>query len=283
MMMSEAIAKRPRRLPVTIGAAVCFLALVTLCCILGRVWWPVAPEAQALEMGATPPSWSHPLGTDLLGRDLLARLLAGGRLSLLVGLLGTTVSVLLGTAVGLIAGYVGGRLDAFLMRLVEVLYSLPFTVLVILLMAAWGQHFALLFVALGLVCWLPMARVVRGQTLSLRQRQFVEAALASGAGHRRILGRHLLPNLSGLILVYATLTVPQVLLLEAFLSFLGLGVQAPQTSWGLLIHDGAASMEAYPWLLIFPSVLFAVTLLALNFLGDGLRDLFDPRSASTGR
>jgi len=236
-------------------------------------------EQQNLALGPAPPSRLHWLGTDPLGRDLLARLLYGGRISLMVGILATAVSLTIGVLYGAIAGFAGGKLDMVLMRCVDILYALPFTIFVILLMVFFGQNIILLFVAIGAVEWLTMARIVRGQVMSLKHQEFVEAARALGLRRRRILLRHILPNLLGPIIVYATLTVPEVMLLEAFLSFLGLGVQPPQSSWGVLIKEGAEMMEEYPWLLTYPALAMALTLFALNFLGDGLRDALDVRAS----
>jgi oligopeptide transport system permease protein len=218
------------------------------------------------------------LGTDELGRDLAVRILEGGRLSLAVGLAATLVSVTIGLLYGGIAGYAGGRVDTLLMRIVDVLYSLPFLLFVILLMVVFPRSLLLLFLAIGAVEWLTTARIVRGEILARKRLPYVLAARALGLGHGTILLRHLLPNTLGPVLVYATLTVPTVILLESVLSFLGLGVQPPASSWGILINEGAERMLAYPWMLIGPSVLFALTLLSLNLLGDGLRDRLDPRT-----
>ena len=218
-------------------------------------------------------------GTDNLGRDVFARTTYGGRISLAVGLLATLVSLVIGVTYGMLSGYLGGRMDAWMMRAVDVLYSLPFIIFVILLMVLFGRNFLLLFLAIGAVEWLTMARITRAQTLNLKKAEFVEAARALGYSHSRILFRHLLPNLVGPIIIYATLTVPAVMLLEAVLSFLGLGVQAPMSSWGSLIKEGAEKMDAAPWLLFFPGSFFCLTLFALNFLGDGLRDALDPKSS----
>ena len=219
----------------------------------------------------------HWFGTDFLGRDLLVRTLHGGRISLLIGLSATLVSLLIGVVWGATAGYVGGRVDAFMMRVVDILYALPFMFFVILLMVFFGRNIFLIFIAVGAVNWLDMARIVRGQTLSLREREFVLAAKAYGAPGWRIIAKHIVPNLLGVVVVYVTLTIPQVILVESFLSFLGLGVQEPFTSWGALVNDGAQQMEAGPWLLIFPGLFLAVTLFCFNFLGDGLRDALDPK------
>lgn len=238
------------------------------------------PDAQDLPMKLTAPSASHPFGTDVLGRDLLARVAAGSRISLGIGLLATLVTILIGTAYGMVSGWAGGRLDGFLMRVVDVLYTLPFIFLVILLLSLFERSFLLLFIALGAVQWLTMSRVVRGQVLTLKERDFVGAARASGAGAGRILFRHLLPNLLGIIIVYATLTVPVIILQEAFLSFLGLTVPGQEHSWGMLINEGIDAVNPVRiswWLIVFPGLFLTGTLLALNFIGDGLRDAFDPR------
>jgi oligopeptide transport system permease protein len=236
----------------------------------------VDPELQDLRLGATPPSLTHPFGTDILGRDLLSRVLHGGRISMLVGLVATLVSFVVGVSYGAAAGYFGGRVDHWMMRFVDVLYSLPYMFLVILLMVYFSRSLVMLFVALGLVQWLTMARIVRGQVLSIKQQEYVEAARAMGTGHGSILFRHVVPNTLGPVIVYATLTVPAVMLQEAFLSFLGLGVQPPQASWGTLVNDGARVIAFFPWLSLFPGMALALTLFCLNFLGDGLRDALDP-------
>lgn len=234
------------------------------------------PNAQDLEFGPQPPSWTHPFGTDLHGRDLLARVLDGGRVSILVGLVATFVSFLVGVTYGAVSGYFGGRTDSVMMRFVDVLYSLPYMFLVILLMVYFSRSLWMLFAALGLVQWLTMARIVRGQVLALKAQEFVEAARSIGAGHAAIIFRHLVPNTLGPIIVYATLTVPAVMLQEAFLSFLGLGVQPPRASWGTLVNDGATVIAFFPWMVFFPGAVLALTLFCLNFLGDGLRDALDP-------
>ncbi len=218
------------------------------------------------------------LGTDQLGRDLITRIVYGARISLAVGFIATFVSFVIGVSWGATAGFVGGKTDNVMMRIVDVMYGLPFMFLVILLMVVFGQNIILLFVALGAIQWLTMARIVRGQVISLKGQEFVEAARTIGVSNRAIIFRHLIPNALGPIIVYATLTVPAVMLEEAFLSFLGLGVQAPQTSWGALISDGRQVMADAPWLILYPGAVLAITLLALNFLGDGLRDALDPQS-----
>jgi len=254
-------------------------AVLALACVGGPWLSPYSYSATDLAYGAQPPSLRHWFGTDALGRDALTRVLYGGRVSLAVGFLATAVSMLIGVLYGATSAYAGGRVDAFMMRAVDVLYALPFTVFVILLMVAFGHDIRLLFLAIGAVQWLTMARIVRGQVLSLRRREFVEAAVCLGLSPARIVLRHVIPNVFGPVVVYATLTVPAVMLLEAMLSFLGLGVQPPMSSWGVMIQEGAQKMEDYPWLLIYPAACFSVTLFSLNFIGDGLRDALDPRSA----
>ena len=242
-------------------------------------WLPglADPTLQDLKLGATPPSAAHAFGTDELGRDTLARVIYGGRISLMVGLVGTLVSLLIGVSYGAISGYRGGRTDEVMMRAVDVLYSLPYIFLVILLLVFFSRSILMLFVALGLVQWLTMARIVRGQVLSLKQQNFVEAARALGAGDGAIIFRHIVPNTLGPVIVYTTLTVPAVILQEAFLSFLGLGVQPPNASWGTLVSDGARLLALFPWLVIFPGLALSLTLFCFNFLGDGLRDALDPQ------
>ncbi len=269
---------RLRQNKMAIGGGI-FVALLALASFLTPLIAPDSYEHINLALGATPPSHAHWLGTDVLGRDLLARVLYGGCISLSVGVAATLVSVVIGVLYGAISGYFGGRVDVILMRIVDIIYSLPFVVFVILVLVVFGQHIILLFMALGAVSWLDMARIIRAQVMALKKQEFVEAAVALGLRKRRIILRHMIPNVLGIVAIYATLIVPSVMLLEAFLSFLGLGVQAPMSSWGTLILDGSKSMEEYPWLLIFPGLCFSLTLFSLNFVGDGLRDALDVRAS----
>lgn len=259
-----------------------FLALIWLLFVLlASVFGPMFSNYQAetihWDAMAVGPGGDFWLGSDVMGRDVLVRSLLGGQTSLFVAVVATTVSVVMGVVYGLTAGFYGGRLDAMMMRLVDVLYALPFMFLVILLLVFFGQHLWLIFVGMGAYMWLDMARIVRGQTLALKQQAFVEAAFALGQKNNQIMWRHLLPNLMPVILVYATLTIPQVILVESFLSFLGLGVQEPMTSWGALVSEGAENMELAPWALLFPAAFLSLTLLSFNRLGDGLRDIWDPK------
>ena len=253
------------------------LALLITLSILAPWITPYSYAEQNLELGPSAPSAAHWLGSDLFGRDLLTRMLYGSRISLAVGFIATAVALLIGVTWGALAGYLGGRIDALMMRAVDVLYALPFTIFIILLMVVFGNNIILLFLAIGAVEWLTMARIVRGQVLHVKQQDFVEAAVSLGLTRLQIITRHVIPNVMGPVTVYATLTVPNVILLESFLSFLGLGVQPPQSSWGLLISYGVETMEEYPWLLIYPAALLSLTLFSLNFLGDGLRDALGER------
>ncbi|MDB2370786.1 ABC transporter permease [Gammaproteobacteria bacterium] len=255
--------------------------LILLFLIVLAIFAPwIAPHSysyQNLELGAQPPSSEFLLGTDTLGRDLFSRILYGARVSLLVGFVATGVALVIGVSWGIIAGYFGGKIDSVMMRIVDVLYGLPFIIFIILLMVIFGRNIWLLFAAIGAVEWLTMARIVRGQVLSIKNQEYVLAAQAMGVTNMQMFRKHIFPNILGPIAVYATLTIPQVMLLEAFLSFLGLGIQPPMSSWGTLIRYGVESMEEYSWLLIYPGLTFTITLFALNFFGDGLRDALDPK------
>lgn len=261
-----------------VGGAVILVILIILA-ILAPFIAPYPYAYQDLDLGASPPSSLHWLGTDVLGRDLLSRILYGARISLLVGFIATTVALIIGVSWGIIAGYFGGKIDSVMMRIVDVLYGLPFIIFIILLMVIFGRNLWLLFLAIGAIEWLTMARIVRAQVLTLKNQEFVLAAQAMGVSNFAMFKRHLLPNILGPIAVYATLTIPQVMLLESFLSFLGLGIQPPMSSWGTLIKDGVESMEEYSWLLIYPGLTFTITLFSLNFFGDGLRDALDPKTS----
>jgi oligopeptide transport system permease protein len=267
---------RKNKLAVFGGGA---LIVITLFCLVGPWFSPYTYEQQDFAQYAKPPSAQHWFGTDKLGRDQMTRIMHGGRISLGVGICATLVSLTIGVLYGALAGFVGGKTDAAMMRIVDILYALPFTVFVILLMVVFGRNIVLLFVAIGAVEWLTMARIVRGQVQSLRKQEFIEAALALGLSQSRIILRHMIPNVLGPVAVYTTLTIPAVMLLEAFLSFLGLGVQPPMSSWGTMIKDGAELMEEFPWLLMIPAAFFSLTLFSLNFLGDGLRDALDVRTS----
>jgi oligopeptide transport system permease protein len=268
---------RLRKNKLAVAGGVLIIALMLLCGIGPFFAQPY--YEQNLDLGAVSPRASHWLGTDTLGRDLFARLLYGGRISITVGLVATFVALTIGVTYGAISGYAGGKTDAVMMRIVEIVAAMPFTVFVILLMVWFGRDIYLLFLAIGAVEWLTMARIVRGQIMTVKKMEFVEAARSLGLSNRRIIFRHMIPNILGPIIVYTTLTIPSVMLLEAFLSFLGLGVQPPMSSWGSLIKDGAEKMEEFPWLLVVPGAVFSLTLFSLNFLGDGLRDALDVRAA----
>ena len=261
-----------------VGSA-CILIILILAALFAPWIAPHSYSYQNLDLGATPPSGEFLLGTDTLGRDLLSRILYGARVSLLVGFVATAVALVIGVSWGIIAGYFGGRIDSVMMRIVDVLYGLPFIIFIILLMVIFGRNIWLLFMAIGAVEWLTMARIVRGQVITVKNQEYVMAAQAMGVPNLRLFVKHIFPNILGPIAVYATLTIPQVMLLEAFLSFLGLGVQPPMSSWGTLIRYGVESMEEYSWLLIYPGLTFTITLFALNFFGDGLRDALDPKTS----
>lgn len=255
------------------------LSIIVVLALLTPWIAPYNYEDQDLYLGATPPSMAHWFGTDVFGRDQLTRMLYGSRISLMVGLVATSVALLIGVLWGTIAGFIGGRVDSIMMRFVDILYALPFAIFIILLTVVFGRSMLLLFLAIGAVEWLTMARIVRGQVVSLRRQEFIEAAIAMGLTRWQIMRKHVIPNVLGPIIVYTTLTIPSVILLESFLSFLGLGIQPPQSSWGSLIKAGVETMEEYPWLLIYPGILLSLTLFSLNFLGDGLRDALDPRAS----
>ena len=263
-------------------AAVASLVTLTALCVLalaGPSLSRYAPDELDWAMMGVPPDWvsGHWLGTDRLGRDLFVRTLHGARISLVIALFATLVSLLIGVSWGAVAGYAGGRTDALMMRFVDVLYALPGIFFVIVLTVVFDRSPLLLFLAIGAVGWLTMARVVRGQAIGLMRREFVEAAVAAGAGPARVVFRHLVPNLAGTVVVYATLMIPQMILVESFLSFLGIGIQEPLASLGNLIADGAAEMEIAPWILLAPAGCLVIIVLCFNFLGDGLRDALDPR------
>ena len=291
----RAIRRLARNPAAWVSAAILIYAV--LACVAGP-WFLPALLGEPGPNQYAPPSWDHPFGTDLNGRDQLFRVLTGGRISLLVGACGALVSLFIGTAWGLVAGYAGGKTDAVMMRFVDVLYSVPRLIFILIAINAFNaqlqtfasglgwewlvgsSRIAILILTLGVIEWLTMARIVRGQVLSLKSRQFITAAQVLGQSHANILLRHLLPNLSGVILIYLTLTIPAVIIDESFLSFLGLGIQAPQASWGSLLADGAGAinpLKSFWWLLVFPASAMSITLLALNFLGDAMRDAFDPR------
>ncbi|MBU9683324.1 ABC transporter permease [Burkholderia gladioli] len=260
-------------------SSLALLILIALACFVGPLLLPNDPTASDWSSISLPPTLAgmHWLGTDELGRDLLARTLVGGRVSLEVGLLGTLVSGLFGVAWGAIAGFAGGRTDSVMMRIVDMMYAIPYLLIAILMMTLFGRSFILVVLTISAFSWLDMARVVRGQTLSLRTREFVDASRAIGVTPGTIVRRHIVPNLLGVVVVYATVSVPGIILTESVLSFLGLGVQEPMTSWGMLIQDGAQKLDGMPWLLLAPAVLLCVTLYCVNFLGDGLRDALDPK------
>ncbi len=271
-----------RRLLANKAAVVSGALLLLLIALAILAPW-IAPHSysyQNLELGAQAPFGSFFLGTDTLGRDLFSRILYGARVSLLVGFVATGVALVIGVSWGIVAGYFGGRIDSLMMRIVDVLYGLPFIIFIILLMVIFGRNIWLLFGAIGAVEWLTMARIVRGQVLTIKNQEYVLAAQAMGVSNLQMFRKHIFPNILGPIAVYATLTIPQVMLLEAFLSFLGLGIQPPMSSWGTLIRYGVESMEEYSWLLIYPGLTFTITLFALNFFGDGLRDALDPKISS---
>lgn len=254
-----------------------YLLFQTLLAIFAPLLTSFSYEETDLILGAVAPNSTHWFGTDELGRDLFTRTLYGARISLAIGLLAVVVSLVIGTLYGAVSGYFGGRIDYFMQRFLEILYAIPFMILVIILLSMFGHNIFMLFIALGAIQWLTMARIVRGQVISLKEMEFVEAARCMGVSRIMIIMRHMIPNILGPVIVYTTLAIPALILEEAFLSFLGLGVQEPMSSWGTLINDGVEIMEEYPWALMFPSLTLMLTLLAFNFLGDGLRDALDPK------
>jgi oligopeptide transport system permease protein len=268
---------RRHRMAVACGAI--FLAIAAACYVGPLIAGVFGVDATTIDAsyGARPPSWSHWFGTDTLGRDMLVRVMIGGRIAILVGVITTSIALVIGVGYGAIAAYAGGRVDYVMMRIVDALYGFPTIVFIIVVMATFHtRSLVALFALIGAISWLTMARIVRGQVLSIRHREFVEAARALGVPPARILARHIIPSALGPVIVYATLALPQVMLTEAFLSFLGLGVQAPLASWGTLVTEGSSQIVVYPWLLVFPGLAMGVTVLALNFVGDGLRDALDP-------
>jgi len=273
----DAWAKLKRNRAAVVGG--CIVAIMAVFVVVAPWFARYAYDFTDFANTSIGPSWStgHLFGTDTLGRDIFVRTLYGGRISLMVGIVATAVSLVIGVTYGAVAGYFGGRVDNVMMRLVDILYALPFMFFVILLMVFFGRSIFLIFVAIGAINWLDMARIVRGQTLSLKHREFVEAAQAQGVGAFAIIRRHIVPNLLGVVAVYVTLTIPQVILVESFLSFLGLGVQEPMTSWGALVNEGSRELEGAAWMLVFPAAFLATTLFCFNFLGDGMRDALDPK------
>ncbi|CAN7210554.1 ABC transporter permease subunit [Polaromonas sp. LjRoot131] len=259
--------------------SLCLLTFITLVCIVGPWLLPHAFDAADWDAMSLPPTFknAHFFGTDESGRDLLVRSLVGGRVSLMVGFLATLSAVTLGIVWGATAGFLGGRVDAFMMRVVDMMYAVPYLLIAILMVTILGRAFYLVVITITVFSWMDMARVVRGQTLSLRSREFIEAARALGVPTRRIIFQHIVPNLLGVVVIYTTVTVPTVILVESVLSFLGLGIQEPMTSWGVLIHDGASVMEVSSWMLLFPAGLLSLTLYCFNYIGDGLRDALDPK------
>ena len=257
------------------------LAVILCACFVLPFFLSHGPNAQDLESVAQAPSWNHPCGTDHLGRDLLARIFVGGRLSLTIGFLAALVSIVVGSIYGAVAGFLGGRTGEWMMRLVDLFYALPDILFVILITTYWGRDVFNLILALSAVSWLTTSRIVRAQVQVIREADFVAASRLAGCSTPRLIARHVLPQVLGPLVAYTTLVVPGVMLSEAFLSFLGLGVEPPHASWGSLIHEGAQGMEVFPWMLVFPVALFSLTLLALNLFGDGLRDALDPRAKTS--
>ena len=260
-------------------AGLAVLLLITLACVFGPPLLPHAYDDTDWNLMGIAPTWAawHLFGTDDLGRDLLVRTLVGGRVSLMVGLLATLAAVSLGVVWGATAGFVGGRVDSLMMRIVDMLYAIPYLLIAILLVTIFGRDLLLVVLAISAFSWLDMARVVRGQTLSIKSREYIEAAHAIGVPTWRIIAQHVVPNLLGIVVIYTSITVPSVILTESVLSFLGLGVQEPMTSWGVLVHDGTNLMADKPWMILFPAGALSLTLYCANFIGDGLRDALDPK------
>ncbi|MFY9223465.1 MAG: ABC transporter permease [Blastocatellia bacterium] len=268
--------RRLKKNKLAVLGAIVLMFIITVS-LLGPMFSSYTYDQINLDRGSEPPSWDHWFGTDQLGRDILVRSLIGGRISLMVGLVATSVSFVIGVTYGAISGYFGGYIDELMMRIVDIIYSLPYLFLVIVLLAFFTKSIFMLFLVLGAVSWLTMARIVRGQVLSIKNQEFVEAARAVGVETPQIIFRHIVPNTLGPVIVYTTLTIPSAMLSEAFLSFLGLGVQPPLASWGTMVNEGIEAISVYPWQLIFPGLMMAITLFSLNFLGDGLRDALDPQ------
>ncbi len=260
-------------------ASVAMLTLIALSSMFVPMFWPHGIEDASWESILVAPSWDnfHWFGTDANGRDLFVRTFYGGRISLTIGVLTTAVALLIGVTYGALAGYAGGRTDGIMMRLVDVLYSLPLLFFIIILVTVFGRNIFLVFLAIGAVEWLTMSRIVRGQTLSVKQKEYVESAVAIGLSRAAILRRYIIPNVIGPVIVYVTLLIPTNIIVESYLSFIGLGVQEPLTSWGLLVSQGSGLLDSAPWLIFFPATFLAVTMFCFNFIGDGLRDALDPR------
>ena len=271
-------ARRFRRNRAAMGS-IYVLGLIAITAVLVPMFWPHGIEDASWEAILAPPSFDnwHWFGTDANGRDLLVRVFYGGRISLTIGLLTTMVALVIGVSYGALAGFVGGRTDGFMMRFVDVMYSLPLLFFIIILVTVFGRNIYLVFLAIGAVEWLTMSRIVRGQTLTVKSKEFVESAVAIGMSRRAILARYIIPNVLGPVVVYVTLLIPTNIVIESYLSFIGLGVQEPLTSWGLLISQGSGQLDSAPWLIFFPATLLAITMFCFNFIGDGLRDALDPR------
>jgi oligopeptide transport system permease protein len=255
------------------------LAMIGLTAVLIPMFWPHGIEDASWESILAPPSFAdwHWFGTDANGRDLFVRVFYGGRVSLTIGLMTTAVALVIGVTYGAVAGFLGGRTDGFMMRFVDVMYSLPLLFFIIILVTVFGRNIYLVFVAIGAVEWLTMSRIVRGQTLTVKSKEYVESAVAIGMSRSAILARYIIPNVLGPVVVYVTLLIPTNIVIESYLSFIGLGVQEPLTSWGLLISQGSGQLDSAPWLIFFPATLLALTMFCFNFIGDGLRDALDPR------